>query len=391
MTTPASPAPWSASAPSGWSQGLTLAVEPAFDVAQTLYIDLPVDVACDELDAVMGSAYSLSLFTDYRRDVIDQVWWKGRLDTDGDPPSALFGARPATESLHPVPGVSAESCTEQLGVPGPWADRLTHFRLGFEPSSGDELQSEFFVGRADGPAAIRAVLALRDRLATVLKVSEIRTVAADDLWLSTAYGRDTVALHFTWVNDVAAVMAFLPYLEAALEPFDARPHWGKLTALPGEVVRRRSGRWDDFASLRQALDPNGTFLNPYVSARGQHIGLRNVPFGSSTCRRGEVVPARPAAPNDFARQRGQLAERFEPRLRGTADAATSLTQVKCNATVRRRHRPCSAECSGRRFRISLTLSTVTTGPATRAPPGSPPDRRRARRRTPTATRRRCCS
>ena len=144
--------------------GLTLAVEPAFDVAQTLYIDLPVDVVCDELDAVMGSAYSLSLFTDYRRDVIDQVWWKGRLDTDRRPAvRACSAPRPRHRVVAPA-RVSAESCTEQLGVPGPWADRLTHFRLGFSCSSGDESQSEFFVGRGDGPAAIRAVLALRDRL-----------------------------------------------------------------------------------------------------------------------------------------------------------------------------------------------------------------------------------
>lgn len=247
---------------------LTLAVEPTFDVAQTIYRDLSLAAALADLDAVMDAAYSVSLFTDYRRDVFQQVWWKGRVGTDGTAPGEFFGARPATVALHPVESVSAESCTGQLGVPGPWADRLPHFRLGFEPSSGDELQSEYFVDRADGAAALRAVFALRDDITPVIKVTEIRTMTADDLWSSTAYGRDTLAVHCTWVNDQARVMAFLPRLEAALAPFDARPHWGKLAAMPGEVVRSRYDRWADFAALRAELDPAGIFMNPYLRALG---------------------------------------------------------------------------------------------------------------------------
>lgn len=230
---------------------LTLSVEPTFDVAQTLYVDVPFDACADALDEVMGSAYSVSLFTDYQRDVIDQVWRKARVGTDAPAPGTLLGAGPATEPLHPVAGVSAESCTEQLGVPGPWADRLPHFRLGFEPSSGDELQSEYFVGRSDGAAALRAVAALREQLAPVLQISEIRTMTADDLWLSMAYGRPTLALHFTWVNDEARVMSFLPVLEAALAPFAARPHWGKLTAMPDSRIADLYPRWADFVATTE--------------------------------------------------------------------------------------------------------------------------------------------
>jgi xylitol oxidase len=247
---------------------LTLAIEPTFEVAQTLYRDLPFDAAAEHLADVMGSAYSVSLFTDYQGDVFQQVWWKGRVGTDGSAPDEIHGARPARAALHPVEGVPAESCTEQLGVPGPWADRLPHFRLGFEPSSGDELQSEYFVARSDGAAALRAVFALRDAIAPVIKISEIRTMTADDLWLSMAHGRDSLALHFTWVNDQPRVMAFLPVLEAALAPFAARPHWGKLTAMPAEHVRGLYPRWADFTALRTQLDPGDTFLNPYVRALG---------------------------------------------------------------------------------------------------------------------------
>lgn len=232
---------------------LTLAVEPTFDVAQTLFVDVPFDACVEALDEVMGSAYSVSLFTDYQRDVIDQVWCKVRSGVDRPARTSLFGAARATGPLHPVRGVSAESCTEQLGVAGPWSDRLTHFRMEFEPSSGDELQSEYFVARGDGAEALRAVAALRDVLAPVIKVGEVRTMTGDDLWLSMAYGRPTLALHFTWVNDEPLVMSVLPTLEAALAPFAARPHWGKLTAMSPDHVATLYPRWPDFTTLAATL------------------------------------------------------------------------------------------------------------------------------------------
>ena len=157
----------------------------------------------------------------------------------------LFGARRATTALHPLGDLPPDACTEQLGVPGPWLDRLPHFRLDHTPSHGDELQSEFFVGREHAVAAFEALDALRDRLAPLVFVSEIRTIAADDLWLSPAYGRDSVAFHFTWRPDWPAVRALLPDVEAALEPFEPRPHWAKLFTMAPEVVRvalRADGR-----------------------------------------------------------------------------------------------------------------------------------------------------
>jgi len=246
---------------------VTLAVEPTFDVAQTIYRDLPFDVALDRLDkfdSVMDAAYSVSLFTDYQHAVFQQVWWKGRIGVDPPAPASLFGASPAGVALHPIETVSAESCTQQLGEPGPWSDRLPHFRLGYAPSSGNELQSEFFVDRSNGAAAITAVADLASELAPLIQISEIRTVAADDLWLSGSFGRDTLALHFTWIPDHTRVMAFLPRLEAVLAPFAARPHWGKLTAIPPATIRGLYPRWSDFESLVNELDPAGTFANPYL-------------------------------------------------------------------------------------------------------------------------------
>ena len=243
---------------------VTLGIEPVFDIAQTVYRGLPFDAGLEHLDDVMSAAYSVSLFTDYQDDVFQQVWVKTRVGADADPPVDLFGARPAEVALHPVESLSAESCTQQLGVAGRWSDRLPHFRLEFTPSSGDELQSEYFVARSDAVPALEAVRSLAGDLRPLLQISEIRTVCSDELWLSGSFERDTLALHFTWIPDQSRVMAFLPRLEAALDRFGARPHWGKLTAMEPATIRRRFPKWADFERLVASLDPLGSFRNSYI-------------------------------------------------------------------------------------------------------------------------------
>ncbi len=217
---------------------VTLAVQPTYDVAQTVYQDLPVRRLATDLDEILAAGTSVSLFTTWGRDVVDQVWVKRRTD---DPRAALgpdwLDARAATEPLHPVPGMSPASCTEQLGVPGPWHERLPHFRLDHTPSSGAELQTEYLLPRRHALAALDAVQAIAPRVAAVLQVSELRTVAADDLWLSPAYQQDSLAIHFTWVDDAAAVAPVVAELEQRLAPFGARPHWGKVFTMPPAAVQ----------------------------------------------------------------------------------------------------------------------------------------------------------
>ena len=249
---------------------LTLEVQPTYDVVQEVHIGLPWSVVLEDLDGVFGSADSVSLFTDWRGPSVAQVWCKSRIRDGGArsaDPAAWFAARgavPAVAPVHPLPGGDAASTTGQLGVPGPWHERLPHFRTGFVPSAGQELQSEYFVDRRDAAAAIEAVRRLGERLAPVLLVSELRTVAADDLWLSMAQGRDSVCLHFTWRPLQADVEALLPTLEEALMPFAARPHWGKLFADPTRGVSRLYPRVGDFRSLVARFDPVGKFGNPYL-------------------------------------------------------------------------------------------------------------------------------
>ncbi|MFG1670092.1 FAD-binding protein [Streptomyces sp. Y7] len=241
---------------------LTLDLEPSFEVEQHLFTELPLDgLDGAAFETVMSSAYSVSLFTDWGAPGFRQVWLKRRTD---QPLPDFPWAAPATEKLHPVPGMPAVNCTEQFGVPGPWHERLPHFRAEFTPSSGAELQSEYLLAREHALDALHAVDAIRATVAPVLQTCEVRLVAADEQWLSPACGRDTVALHFTWVEDTAAVLPVVRRLEEALTPFAPRPHWGKVFAMPAEVVRGRYPRLADFRALARELDPAGKFANAFV-------------------------------------------------------------------------------------------------------------------------------
>ncbi len=246
---------------------LTLELVPTYDVAQRVYEGLPMEVLDDHFDALVGAAYSVSLFTDWRAPRLTQVWVKRRVD---EPPPAVLGepwfsARPADAPRHPVHVISPASCNPQMDAPGPWFARLPHFRPEFTPSSGEELQSEYLIDRADAVPALRAVARVRDRIAPVLQICEIRTIAADRLWLSPSYGRDSVSIHFTWVADAAAVLAVVALVEEQLAPFAARPHWGKVFTTAPEALRQRYDRMDDFAALRRRYDPGDKFGNDFLA------------------------------------------------------------------------------------------------------------------------------
>lgn len=245
---------------------LTLAVEPTYRMRQDVYEDLPLAAAIEHFDEITTAAASVSLFTEWRGPTIEQIWCKRRILGDGDPsPSpTLFGATLAKRPLHPIRRLSPDACTEQLGTPGAWFDRLPHFRMDHTPSAGDELQSEYLIPRAHAPAALLAIDRLRDRIAPLLLVSEIRTVAADDLWMSTAFGRASAAIHFTWRPVWDEVRGLLPAIEAALAPFDPRPHWGKLSTMSPDAVRASYPRAPEFQALLAEHDPNGTFRNAYL-------------------------------------------------------------------------------------------------------------------------------
>ena len=243
---------------------VTLDIRPTFAVSQEVYENLPMAQLAGNFDAIMSAGYSVSLFTDWQKGRISEVWVKRRVEEKAAD-LTRYGATRASRNLHPIIELSAENCTEQMGVPGPWFDRLPHFRMGFTPSSGKELQAEYFVPRGNAVDAILAIERLRDRITPHLFISEIRTIDADELWLSPCYKRPSVAIHFTWKPDWDSVRDLLPVIEKELSPYNVRPHWGKLFAIEPATLQSRYERMGDFKDLVKKYDPRGKFRNPFLT------------------------------------------------------------------------------------------------------------------------------
>ncbi|WEG12422.1 FAD-binding protein [Pullulanibacillus sp. KACC 23026] len=254
---------------------LTLNILPSDQMRQDVYENLPLAQLENHFDTIFSSAYSVSLFTDWQDDRFNQVWLKTKLTDDqtfsfGED---FYGAKAAKESLHPVPGVGAENCTAQLGIPGDPVDRLPHFRMDFTPSKGQELQSEYILSREHTYDALCAISQIREQIAPLLLISEVRTIAQDELWLSPSYKQDSVAIHFTWQDKWQEVQQVLPLIEAQLEPFQAKPHWGKLFTTSPDALQSYYEKMPDFQQLLTKYDPNGkfrnTFLNKYIFNEGK--------------------------------------------------------------------------------------------------------------------------
>jgi len=245
---------------------VTLDIQPSYMMQQYVYENLPLKQLTEHFDAIEASGYSVSLFTDWQKERINELWIKSRMDSAHrfEAKPIFFGATLATKNLHPIAELSAENCTEQMGVPGPWYERLPHFRMGFTPSAGKELQSEYFVPRQHAIDAILAVEKLRDMVSPHLLITEIRTIAADDLWMSPCYQQPCVTIHFTWKQDWPAVKNALPIIERELAPFNARPHWGKLFTMPRKPLKSSYRKFPEFIALCNKFDPHGKFRNSFL-------------------------------------------------------------------------------------------------------------------------------
>ena len=246
---------------------ITLDVQPTFMMRQYVYENLPLSEMRDHFDAIESSSYSISLFTDWQKQRINEVWIKSRVEEGQafEATSEFFGAKRAIRNLHPIAELSAENCTEQMGVPGPWYERLPHFRMGFTPSAGKELQSEYFVPRRHAVEAILAVERLHDQVSPHLMISEIRAIAADNLWLSPCYEQPCVTIHFTWKQDWPAVRKLMPVIEKELAPFNARPHWGKLFTTSPAELKSIYKKIPEFVQLSKKYDPQGKFRNEFLN------------------------------------------------------------------------------------------------------------------------------
>ena len=251
---------------------LTLAVQPRYDMTQVVYQNLPLSELEHHFADIMGAGYSVSLFTDWQKGLVGEVWIKRRVDQGGAAAmgARFYGATLATEKLHPILGHPAEACTDQMNLVGPWYERLPHFKLNFTPSSGQELQTEFFVPFERGYEAVRAVETLRDRISPHLYVTELRAIAADDLWMSMAYRRPSLSIHFTWKLEPEAVMEVVGQIEAKLAPFQARPHWAKVYTMNADAIKPLYPKFEDFRGLAREFDAKGKFDNRYTR---EHVDL----------------------------------------------------------------------------------------------------------------------
>jgi len=246
---------------------VTLDLLPTFNMQQVVYRNMPMAELEKNFLAIMSSGYSVSLFTDWRNKNINEVWIKSRVEegaAQAEPAPEFYGAKLATQNMHPVESLDAANCTDQMGVPGVWYERMPHFKMGFTPSAGKELQAEYFVPLENGYEALMAVETLADKISPHLFISEIRTADADELWMSPCYKKPCAIIHTTWKQEWDTVMGLLPQMEEKLAPFNPRPHWAKLFTLSPAVLQSRIERLNDFRQLVKQYDPEGKFRNEFL-------------------------------------------------------------------------------------------------------------------------------
>jgi alditol oxidase len=249
----------------GIMTSLTLEIQPAFNMKQYVYEEMPVNELGKNFETIMSEGYSVSLFTDWSSSYINQVWIKTK-DGSGafQDMGTFYQGRAARMDLHPLKGLSAEHCTSQLGITGSWYERMPHFKMGFTPSGGKELQSEYFIPFEHAYKGLLAIGKLAEKISPHLFVSEIRAIAADAHWMSPFYKNKAVAFHFTWKQEWDEVQKLLPLIEEALSPFYARPHWAKLFSMQPRVLQSRIEKLKDFRELVLTYDPGKKFSNAFT-------------------------------------------------------------------------------------------------------------------------------
>jgi len=245
---------------------VTLNIQPTFMMRQWVYTKMPLQQMKEHFDEIVSSGYSVSLFTDWQNESINEVWIKSLVDdaSNAEAKKDFFGAAPATKNVHPIIELPAENCTEQMGVPGTWYERLPHFKMGFTPSSGKELQAEYFVPHEHAVEAIQAIQKMGKEIGPHLFISEIRTIDADDFWMSPCYKQPSVTIHFTWKQEWNAVSKLLPAIEKELAPFNAKPHWGKLFTMSPSTLASRYQKMNDFKKVVAEFDSKGKFRNEFL-------------------------------------------------------------------------------------------------------------------------------
>jgi xylitol oxidase len=246
---------------------LTLDIKPTFNLRQDSFVALPWDRLLADFDAISSCAFSVSIMTKWSGAAADRIWLKTRLGTTPleELPIAHLGLTPGPAYAEAVEGDDPATRLNPFGgLPGPWSERLAHFRPDALPGAAEQIQSEYMIARPQLAKAVDVVRRMGKRIDALLHVTEIRTMAADRLWLSPAYDQESVALHFTWVKQPEPVDAITRELEAALIQLGARPHWGKLIHADAAALAPLYPRLADFRACAARYDPAGKFRNAYL-------------------------------------------------------------------------------------------------------------------------------
>ena len=251
-----------------------LAIEPTFDIRQDAFVDMPWDELLAKFDAISSAAYSFSIFTKWSGSTVSRIWLKTRMgaarpsefdiETLGSNLGSNLGLKPGVPYSVPATVENPLALLNPFGVPGPWSDRLTHTRREIAPVPADQIQSEYLIARPQLGKAVAIIRSMAETVDALLYATEIRTIAADEFWLSPAYRQDTIGLHFTWKKEADAVDAVTKELEAALIPLGAKPHGGKLIHAEAATLAPLYPRMADFRSRARGRDPEGKFRNAYL-------------------------------------------------------------------------------------------------------------------------------
>jgi alditol oxidase len=254
---------------------VTLDIQPEFEMRQDAFEGLPWTTVLSDFDAVMSAGYSVSLMTSWSGPSVTRLWIKTRLTSGASVAvsAAHLGAAPTSQpSARATP--EATQRLNPFGVPGPWSERLTHFRRDVMPGPPGHLQSEYMVPRTQATAAIARLRAIGDRIDRHLWATEIRSMASDALWLSPAYGDDRIGIHFSWLREPEAVELMTNEIEATLLPLGARPHWGKIMHARAEQLAPLYPKLPAFRELARSYDPQGKFRNEFLDVHvfGETVG-----------------------------------------------------------------------------------------------------------------------
>ncbi len=243
---------------------LKLKIVKSFSIKQIVYENITSKSVSEYFDEIFDNAYSVSYFNSWAKNSTGQIWMKFLSDKDTSTlPKNAFGGNLAVANQHPVKVNDPSTCTEQMGAPGKWLYRLPHFKLDSSPASGDEVQTEYLVDRKYVKEYIEELSLIGDEIADKVYATEIRTIKADNLWLSGAYERPTVGFHFTWKKS-ADIETFLPKIEQILGQNGGRPHWGKLFSTNKNQLITRYPKFSNFQQLLKKYDPDGKFRNQFI-------------------------------------------------------------------------------------------------------------------------------